>query len=46
MQTRLYKRGRHLLGRGLLKPNVTVALVRELCGFVWALLRQVPVPPA
>ena len=26
--------------------NVTVALVRELCGFVWALLRQVPVPPA
>jgi len=42
MQTRLYKRGRHLLGRGIIKPKVTVALARELCGFVWALLRQVP----
>jgi transposase len=42
MQTRLYHRGRHLLGRGVIKPKVTVALARELCGFVWALLRQVP----
>jgi transposase len=40
-QTRLYKRGRHLLGRGLMKPKVTVALARELAGFVWALLGQV-----
>lgn len=46
VQTRLYKRSRHLLGRGLMKPKVTVALARELCGFVWALLRQVPVPSA
>jgi len=44
MQTRLYQRGRHLLGRGVIKPKVTVALARELCGFVWALLRQVPTP--
>ncbi len=44
VQTRLYKRSRHLLGRGLMKPKVTVALARELCGFVWALLRQVPPP--
>lgn len=42
MQTRLYQRGRHLLGRGVIKPKVTVALARELCGFVWALLRQLP----
>lgn len=46
VQTRLYKRSRHLLGRGLMKPKVTVALARELSGFVWALLRQVPVPTA
>ena len=42
MQTRLYQRGRYLLGRGVMKPKVTVALARELCGFVWALLRLVP----
>lgn len=42
MQTRLHQRARHLLGRGVIKPKVTVALARELCGFVWALLRQVP----
>lgn len=46
VQTRLYKRSRHLIGRGLMKPKVTVALARELTGFVWALLRQVPVPAA
>lgn len=45
MQTRLHKRGRHLLGRGLIKPKVTVALARELCGFVWDLLRRVPATP-
>lgn len=44
MQTRLHRRGRHLLGRGVMKPKVTIALARELCGFVWALLRQVPAP--
>lgn len=42
MQTRLHQRGRHLLGRGVMKPKVTIALARELCGFIWALLRQVP----
>jgi len=44
VQARLYKRSRHLLGRGVMKPKVTVALARELAGFVWDLLRQVPVP--
>lgn len=33
-QTRLHKRGWHLLQRGLMKGKVTVALARELCGFV------------
>jgi transposase len=46
VQTRLYKRSRHLLGRGVMKAKVTVALARELAGFVWALLTQVPVPKA
>lgn len=41
MQTRLHQRSRHLIGRGIIKPKVTVALARELCGFIWALLRQV-----
>ncbi len=44
VQTRLHHRGRHLLGRGVMKAKVTVALARELAGFVWALLTQVPAP--
>ena len=44
VQTRLYKRSRHLIGRGVMKAKVTVALARELAGFVWALLMQVPAP--
>jgi transposase len=44
VQTRLHQRARHLLGRGVMKPKVTIALARELCGFIWALLRQVPAP--
>lgn len=43
-QLRLHKRGWHLLQRGVLKAKVNVALARELCGFVWDLLRQVPAP--
>jgi transposase len=43
-QTRLHQRGWHLLHRGVMKPKVTIALAREMCGFVWALLRQVPAP--
>lgn len=44
VQVRLHKRSRHLLGRGVMKAKVTVALARELAGFVWALLTQVPAP--
>jgi transposase len=43
-QSRLHKRGWHLLQRGLPRNKVTTALARELTGFVWALLTQVPSP--
>lgn len=46
VQVRLFKRSRHLLGRGVMKPKVTIALAREMSGFVWDLLRQVPTPLA
>ncbi len=45
-QSRLHKRYWHLTSRGLLHGKVKVALARELCGFVWDLLRQVPPPKA
>jgi len=44
IQVRLHKRAWHLLQRGVMKAKVTVALARELAGFVWDLLRQVRVP--
>jgi hypothetical protein len=44
VQVRLHKRGWHLLHRDVMKAKVTVALARELAGFVWDLLRQVPPP--
>ena len=44
MQNRLYRRHWHLTRRGVMAAKVKVALARELCGFVWDLLRQVPPP--
>lgn len=44
VQVRLHKRGWHLLHRGVMKAKIQVALARELAGFVWDLLRQVPLP--
>ena len=44
IQVRLHQRGWHLLQRGVMKPKVTIALARELSGFVWDLLRQVLAP--
>ncbi len=44
IQMRLHARGWHLLHRGVMKAKVNVALARELAGFVWDLLRQVPAP--
>jgi transposase len=43
-QVRLYKRFWHLTNRGVMAAKVKVALARELAGFVWDLLRQVPPP--
>ena len=38
-QTRLHKRMRQLLARGKQRNKVTVAIARELCGFVWHIFR-------
>jgi transposase len=46
IQVRLHKRGWHLLHRGVMKAKVNVALARELAGFLWDLLRQVPASKA
>jgi hypothetical protein len=45
-QVRLHKRYWHLTRRGVMAAKVKVALARELVGFVWDLLRQVPIPAA
>ncbi len=45
-QTRLWKRSWRLLDRKVLKHKVTVALAREMAGFVWAMLHLVPEPSA
>jgi len=39
---RLYRRYHHLLERGKASPVAVMAVVRELAGFVWAMLRQLP----
>lgn len=46
VQTRLHKRGWHLVHRGVMKPKVIVALAREMAGFVWAMLHLVAAPAA
>ena len=38
-QTRLHKRTRQLQARGKERNKVTVAVARELCGFVWQIFR-------
>lgn len=40
-QKRLCKRYRHLLTRNKLSVQITVAVARELCGFIWAIAREV-----
>jgi len=41
-QNRLHRRCNRLLARRLHRNKVKVAVARELCGFVWALLRTQP----
>jgi transposase len=43
-QVRLCQRERHLIARGKHAHGVTVAIARELAGFMWAIAPQVPVP--
>jgi transposase len=44
-QVRLCKRYRRLVARGKHVNVVTVAIARELAGFMWAIAREVPVTP-
>lgn len=44
-QVRLCKRYRRLVARGKHANVVTVAIARELAGFMWAIAKQVPVTP-
>lgn len=41
-QLRLTGRFRRLVKRGKAKPKVATAIARELCGFIWAIAREVP----
>lgn len=45
-QNRLYNKGRKLTGRLKMRQKVQIALARELCGFVWAVLKAVQPPAA
>jgi transposase len=44
-QVRLCKRYRQLVARGKHANVVTVAIARELAGFMWAIAKEVPVIP-
>lgn len=43
-QTRLHQRHRHLIRNGKLPTVATVAVARELCGFLWATMTRQPLP--
>lgn len=45
-QLRLTARFRKLGARGKAEPKVATAIARELTGFIWAIAREVPAPPA
>jgi len=40
-QKRLCARYRHLQHRGLMSVKISTAVARELCGFIWAIVREV-----
>jgi transposase len=44
-QVRLCKRSRRLVAKGKHANVVTVAIARELVGFMWAIAKEVPVTP-
>ena len=43
-QVRLCKRSRRLVARGKHANVVTVAIAREVSGFLWAIAKEVPIP--
>jgi transposase len=43
-QTRLHRRFWALMQRGLCRQKAVVAVARELSGFIWAMMREVPIP--
>lgn len=43
---RLHRRYRHLMERGKAAHVAVIAVVRELAGFLWAMLRQLHQPPS
>ena len=43
-QTRLCGRFRRLSARKLQPNKIVIAVARELCGFIWAIARQVSTP--
>ena len=43
-QVRLCARFKRLAARRLLRNKIVVAIARELCGFVWAIAREVTLP--
>ncbi len=45
-QVRLCKRDRKLIARGNHADQVVVAIARELMGFMWAIAKEIPVPPS
>lgn len=45
-QLRLCKRFRDLIRRGKSRNTVITAIARELCGFIWAIAKEVPLQPA
>jgi transposase len=45
-RVRLCKRDRRLVSPGKHPNVVTVAIARELTGFMWAIAKQVPVTPS
>jgi transposase len=44
-QVRRCQRDRQLSARGPHAPVVTVAMARELVGFMWAMAKEIPVTP-
>jgi transposase len=45
-QNRLYQKGKKMAGRLVMRQKVQIALARELCGFVWAIMKVAQPAPA